>query len=110
MKEIKLKDYIFIKCCDGKEALDVEWSNHMWWDNYRGRKNYKLLYLGKFSDITEEEAQKYVNSMQGKGGKVFYEEYDPDFDEYEFSMQTALESLHTVCQKEYCIIYSNEIL
>ena len=100
MKELKLKGNIFIKGFDEKEDADVEWGNHMWWDNYRNLENYELIYNGKTSEIKEEEAQKYVNS---KG--VFYEEYDPNYDEHEFSMLLAKESLHTACQKEYCLIY-----
>lgn len=38
MKRVELNDGHFIEYFDTFEDGEVRWSNHLWWDDYRGLK------------------------------------------------------------------------
>jgi len=73
-----------------------------------------VLYEGKTLDLTEEDASNYVSYMNriDDFGNVYrtYRRYPAGNYEvqsltHQFSYKTALDSIATACNKEYCLIF-----
>jgi len=95
MKPIEIMPKIFLEGFDDKEDADVKWFNHLDWDNYRGMKNYELLYNGKLSDIPRELAKKC---------------FDHGYDDLELIYTSIDESIEIACKQQFCLIYKENPL
>lgn len=97
-----------------KTLLKQTDKERIWIEGYNSMRNTefikdiygdKYIYSGKTSEISEDLAEEVVESgVIGGVSGIWYKDYG---DIFEF--KTAKESIQSACNKEYCIIYKEDI-
>ena len=89
-----------------KNNIWIEGFNDNFGLKYNSEKSTRIkecLYYGKTSEISEELASQCCNYINQFDGATFYKDYSVFHNVYNFKI--AKESIQSVCDKEYCIIY-----